>query len=197
MSKIFHINIREPGSRGSQVFSCLPVRPTNITTLATFHHKILRGFLHLSSTVPVQSLSFLLGEVLIGAKLHLDLIVLFYNIWSNPSAKIHLLEYLLMMTDNNSTTWANHVRIIFSIYSLPDPLSLLQQPAWTKSQWKEVTKTAITVHMERKWRGISQQNSKMKYFNVDLLGLSGHCHPIIKNITNARDIPNLGPILSF
>ena len=135
--------------------AALPVRPTQIAALATFHHKILRGFLHLSSTAPVPSLYFLLGEVPIEAKVHLDLLALFYNIWSNPSTKIHhLIKYLLMMTDTNSTTWANHVRIIFSIYSLPDPLSLLQQHAWTKSQWKEVTNTHIIVHMEKKWRGI-------------------------------------------
>ena len=51
--------------------------------------------------------------------------------------------------------------------------------------------------MERKWRDQAHQNSKMIYLNVDLLGLSGHCHPAMRNITNTRDIPKLRYHLKF
>ena len=140
--------------------SALPIRPTNITTLTTFHHKMLRGFLHLSSTAPVPSLYFLLGELPMEARLHLDILSLFYNIWANPSTKVfQITKYLLMMADNKSTTWANHLRIIFSIYNLPDPLLLLQLPAWPKSKWKLLAHTSITVYMERKWCSIAKSNS--------------------------------------
>ena len=37
----------------------------------------------------------------------------------------------------------------------------------------------------------------MKYLNVDLLGLSGYCHPAIRNITNTRDVPKLRSHLKF
>ena len=69
--------------------SALPIRPKELKTLATFQNKILRGFLKLSNRSPVPALYFLLGELPIEARLHMDVLSLFYNIWSNPDTTIH------------------------------------------------------------------------------------------------------------
>jgi hypothetical protein len=103
--------------------AALPIRPPVAKTMTVFHHKILRAILKLSTHSPVAPLYFLLGELPVEASLHLDVLSLFWNIWFNPQTKAYeVLKYLLKMSDNNSVTWSAHLRIIFLLYNLPDPL---------------------------------------------------------------------------
>ena len=102
-----------------------------------------------------------------------------------------------MMSELNSTTWANHIRIICQMYNLPDPLALLNQTPCSKSQRKELTATNVTVYAERKWRYLALSNSKMEYFNVQLLGLSGRHHPALSNINTTRDVTKARLHLKF
>jgi hypothetical protein len=91
----------------------LPIRPNHMNSITVFHHKILRGFLQLSQSCPVPCLYFLLGELPIECRLHLDILSLFFNIWINPSTRLHkIIKYILMMCDISSTTWANHLRLV-------------------------------------------------------------------------------------
>ena len=178
--------------------AALPIRPSVLKSLQTFHHKILRGFLKLSRTSPIPSLYFLSGELPIEASLHLDLLSLFFNILFNPQTKVfEIVKYILMMSDSKSTTWSAHLRLICIKYNLPDPLMLMQNPAPSKSYWKMLTTTKITIHHEVELRQKAENNSKMKYLNVRLLGLSGKPHPIISNITDSRDVPKLRTHLKF
>ena len=110
--------------------SSLPIRPTNMKKLSVFQNKILRGFLKLSNSSPTPALYFLLGELPIEARLHLDTMSLFYNIWANPQTTIHeVVKYLLQMADGKSTTWSAHLRLLTIQYNLPDPLALLHREA--------------------------------------------------------------------
>ena len=61
--------------------SALPIRPADMTVLKVFQNKILRGFLKLSMSSSIPGLYFLCGELPIEAKLHIDLLNLFHNIW--------------------------------------------------------------------------------------------------------------------
>ena len=101
------------------------------------------------------------------------------------------------MCSNTSTTWANHVQLICQKYGLPPPLSLLQTPAWTKSQWDTLVKTKITVWHERNLRRMSEENSKMRFLNVQLSGLSGRPHPALQNIQTTQDSKKLRLHLKF
>ena len=169
-----------------------------MTSEISFHHKILRGFLKLSQASPVPSLYFLLGELPLECKLHLDLLSLFYNIWINPASKVfQITRYILMICDLNSTTWANHIRLICMQYSLTDPLALLQQSPPTKAAWRQLTWTKITVYAERKWRQLAASNSKMEYLNVELLGLSGRPHPVLSTVITTRDVVRLRIHMKF
>ena len=115
--------------------AALPIRLTVIRTLSTFHHKILRAILKLSKYSPVTPLYFLLGEVPMEFSLHLDVLSLFWNIWSNPQTKAYeVTKYLLKMSDNSSVTWSAHLRLLCMIYNLPDPLKLMNTPAWSKQR---------------------------------------------------------------
>ena len=116
----------------------LPIRPAQSQTLTAFHHKVLRGFLKLSSSSPIPALYFLLGELPVVATMHLDVLSLFHNVWANPDSTVfEMTKYILKMSDSQSVTWAAHVRTLCLIYELPDPLSLLQnEDAWSKTAWK-------------------------------------------------------------
>ena len=178
--------------------SALPIRPALTKALSTFHNKILRGFLHLSQASPIPALYFLLGELPIEARLHIDVLSLFYNIWSNPNTTVFkVVQQILMMSNNKSITWAVHVPLLCLQYSLPDPLYLLSMPAWPKTLWSTHVKTKVTCHTEGKLREKAKQNSKMCYLNVELTGLAGVPHVALHNINTTQDARKLRYHLKF
>ena len=176
----------------------LPIRPAQLKSMELFQRKILRGFLKLSQRSPVPAVHFLLGELPVEGLLHIRTLNLLHNIWSNPTCTIFtMIMYILKMCSSNSTTWANHVQLICQKYGLPPPLALLQTPAWSKSKWDALVKTRITTWHERYLRGLSQNNSKMKYLNVQLSGLTGRPHPVLQNIQTTQDCKKLRLHLKF
>ena len=179
--------------------SALPIRPVHMRTLSTFQNKILRGFLKLSSHSPTPSLYFLLGELPVEARVHASVFSLFFTIWSNPDTTAHqIVHYLLMMTDDSSTTWATHLRILSRKYCLPDPLYLLERTnIMSKEQWKTLINTKITIFHEKELRSLAQDNSKMRFLNVQTTGLSGHPHTALQNILTTRDVLKLRAHLNF
>ena len=167
----------------------LPIRPNPMKNITSFHHKILRGILKLGPTSPIPSLYFLLGEIPIEAALHLDLLTLFWCIWANPQTKVHdIVKYLLKMSTNKSVTWAAHLRIICQIYHLPDPLTLMCGPLWSKERWKCLVRSKIITHTERKWREKAANNSKLKFLNVQATGLTGRLHPVVSGIFSTQEV---------
>ena len=182
----------------SSGLSALPVRPTYCKSLTIFHNKILRGFLQLSQTSPIPALHFLLGELPVEARLHMEVMSVFYNIWCNPQTTIfRIVQYLLKMSDHKSTTWSAHVRLLCLRYSLPDPLQLLSENPWSKAKWKLLVKTKIVVYFENKLRAIAKKNSKMNYLNVQISGLSGSPHTALININTTQDALRLRCHLKF
>ena len=182
--------------------SALPVRPSKCRSLEIFQKKTLRGFLKLSKSSPTPALFFLFGELPIEGLLHIRTLGLFHNILSNPSRTVFLMiKYILMMSSSNSTTWANHVQLLCLKYGLPCPLSLLRQsevtPCICKEDWNILVKTRVTVWYERELRNQALQNSKMKYLNVSLTGLSGQPHPVLHNILSTQDAKKLRLHLKF
>ena len=150
---------------------------------------LLRGILKLSPVSPIAPLYFLLGDLPIEATLHMDLLTLFWNIWTNPQTKIYqIANYLLMMSDSSSLTWSARVRLIFELYNLPDPLTLLSGQPWPKEKWKMFTRTAVSAHNERIWREKAATNSKLGFLNVQISGLAGRPHPVLTGILTTRDV---------
>jgi hypothetical protein len=161
--------------------AALPLRPVHTQHLTIFHHKVLRGFLKLSSSSPIPALYFLIGEAPIQATIHLDVLSLFHSIWSNTDTTVHeVVKYILMMSDDQSVTWAVHVRTLCKLYELPNPLYLLQQEdAWPKSKWKNWFDAKVRSYHEKFWRTNALSNSKMTFLNTQLLGLNGRHHPAL------------------
>ena len=178
--------------------AALPIRPANMKSLEIFQRKILRGMLKLSQTSPIPALHFLLGELPVEGMLHVRTLGIFHNIWSNPDCTVHtMLLYILKTCDSNSTTWANHIKIICQKYDLPSPLYLLQEPAWPKQVWNSWVKTKIITWHEKSLRNKAKNNSKMKYLNVQLHGLSGRPHPALLRILSTQDSKKLRLHLKF
>ena len=129
-----------------------------------------------------------------GGTLHLDTLSLFWNIWANPETKVFaVLKYLLKMSDENSLTWSAHIRLLFLLYNLPDPLHLLDSPPWPRERWKMHTRIAVTSHHERLLRSKASTNIKLKYLNVQTSGLSGRSHPMLTSVHTTQDVTRLRP----
>ena len=113
----------------------------------------------------------------------------FWNIWANPQTKIHgIVKYLLMMTDTASLTWTAHLKIIFKLYNLPDPIELMNGPLWSKERWKSLTETLITAYHESVWRQKAEHNSKLEFLHVQGTGLSGRPHPVLSGVLTTQDV---------
>ena len=168
--------------------SALPIQPTVMKSLEIFQQKILRAFLKLSKSSPIPALHFFLGELPVEAVIHIRTLGIFFTIWSNPDSTVYaIVMYILKMCSSTSTTWANHVQLLCLQYELPCPLALLQGALWSKEDWNTLVKTKIMIWHEKKLRRLSLSNSKMTYLNVELHGLSGRPHPILKNVCTTQD----------
>ena len=157
--------------------------------LTNFHHKVLRGILRLGPVSPIAPLYFLLGELPMEAFLHLDALGLFWCIWANPQTKVHeIVKYLLMMADSSSLTLTAHIRILFQLYNLPDPLALMNTQPWSKEKWKVLTRTSVTSYYEQLWRKKAATNSKLNFLNVQVTGLSGRQHPVLSGLLTTQEV---------
>ena len=177
----------------------LPIRSTQIKTLAVFHHKILRGILKLSQSSPVPAIYFLLGELPVEATLHIRTLMLFHNLCTNPDTTVNTMaQYILKMCKANSTTWCNHINLLCQQYGLPPPLELLNYShQWSKESWKQLVSTRITAWHERNLRKLAENNSKMRYLNVKLHGLTGRPHQALLDIRCTQDVEKLRIHLKF
>ena len=93
-----------------------------------------------------------------------------------------------MMSDDKSTTWCNHVRLVCRQYDLPDPLQqLLQGTPIPRGEWKTLIVTKITAYHEKHHRQKAATNSSLQYLNVQLQGLSGRPHPVLLGISETRE----------
>ena len=179
--------------------AALPIRPSNMTSLNIFQNKVMRGFLKLSNSSPVPSLYFLLGELPAEGIVHIRTLTIFHNIWSNPDTTVYkMVKYILTMCGSSSTTWSNHLQLLCLKYGLPSPLLLMQSgPSWSKEDWHCLVKTRVTIWFENYLRRLSIGNSKMKYLNVQISGLTGASHPALHNISTTQDAKKLRLHLKF
>ena len=121
-----------------------------VKSMRIFQNKILRGFLKLSNSSPVPSLYFLFGELPVEGIVHINTLITFHNIWSNPDTTVFkVVKYILTMCKTNSATWSNHLQLICLKYGLPPPLSLLQTRTWPKKSWKCLVKIKIAQWYEQ------------------------------------------------
>ena len=169
--------------------SSFSLRSAQIEPLSLFQRKTLKSILKLSHSAPTPSIYFLTGELPIEGKIHRDIFSLFYSIWSNPDTKIfEIIKYLLKNSCENSRTWSAHVKHLSCKYDLEDPLVYLSKDPPSKSVYKEMILTKITVYFERSLRLSAAKNSQINYLNVSTTGLRGRIHPALCIIITSYDV---------
>ena len=94
---------------------------------------------------------------------------------------------------NNSRTWSRHVQNLAVMYDLETFLPNLSDSPPKHNIYKANILTKITKYWESKLRKDAQNNSKMKFLNVNLIGLSGRCHPALSNITTTKQVSRMRP----
>ena len=97
----------------------------------------------------------------------------------------------------NSRTWSRHVKNLIKMYSIENLSFNLEKTPPPKSKFKSSILIKITQFWESKLRKDAQNNSKMKYFNVSLIGLTGRCHPALCNITTTQQVIRMRPHLKM
>ena len=98
------------------------------------------------------------------------------------------MKYLLETSDENSRTWAVHIRYLSLEYDLPDPLECFRYDPPSKSEYKELIQTKVCVYYENELRTKTENNSCMLYLNVSLTGLRGKRHPALSGIITTHEV---------
>ena len=65
------------------------------------------------------------------------------------------------------------MRNVFKMYDLEGPLTYLQKDPPSKTEFKEIVLTKVTVFHEEELRKLAAENRKMEYMNVYLTGSGG------------------------
>ena len=179
--------------------SSLVLCKNQLEQISVFQRKILKGILHLSKYAPTPSIHFLCSEIPIEGKIHKDIFSLFYSVWSNPNTKVYqIVKYLLQRSNDNSRTWSINLKHLSKMYGIEDPLSCLQRDPPNKSQYKQYISDKINIFHETELRLAAAKNSKMKYLNVSLHGLTGRLHPALGgDIRTTSDVDKMRPHLKL
>ena len=112
-----------------------------------------------------------------------------YGVTRNPYSKIYsIIRYSLETTENNSRTWANHIRYLSKKYNIPDPLECLKSEPPSKQEFKEYIHTKINAFFETSMREKAKNSSSMKYLNVSLTGLIGKKHPVLSGVFTTHEV---------
>ena len=89
---------------------------------------------------------------------------------------------ILETSQENSRTWAIHVKYLSAKYGLPDPLECLKNEPPSKNQNTEFA------YFEKSLREKSVNNSSMKFLNVSLTCQRGRRHPALFNIITTHEV---------
>ena len=149
----------------------------------------------MSDRAPIPALFFLTGELPIEARIHRDIFSILYNIWINPQTKINsMVSYLMENSPQNSRTWSRHIRNLAEKYEIEDLQTNLEtDPPPKAAVYKENILTKIVKYHEQQMRDDASRNSKMQYFNVNLIGLRGRNHPSMSKINTTHEVARMRP----
>ena len=118
--------------------STFSLRKSQLEPLGLFQRKCLKSFLHLTEKAPTPAIHFLTGELPVEGKIHRDIFALFYSLWTNPDCKVfEVVKYLLETSSSNSRTWSIHLRNIYKMYGIKDPLKYLGRPPPSQTAFKQ------------------------------------------------------------
>ena len=77
------------------------------------------------------------------------------------------------------------------MYGLPNPSQCLEKQAPTKSEFKDLYNTRVSVFHEKELRSKSANNIRMRYLNISILGLNNKPHPAICGVFVSKDVEKM------
>ena len=155
----------------------LRLSQTEITSIDNHYKTTLEGLLKLHPKTPSTFVFFISGSLPAIAILHLRQLSLFSMICrlTNDPLNLHA-RHTLAFSKPSTKSWFHQVREICLQYSLPHPLSLLDDPP-KKEQFKKLTKSRVHDFWECKLRKDASSLPSLKYFRPTFMSLDKP-HPL-------------------
>ena len=150
---------------------------SEINLVSQHHKKTLQNLQKLHANTPDPVVFFLAGSLPGSAVLHQRQLTIFGMISRLPGSLLH--EHavrMLTVSKPSSMSWFLQIRDICLQYSLPHPLSLLQNPP-TKSTFKHLVKSKVLDYWETKLRLKAAPMRSLQFFKPEYMSLS-RAHPI-------------------
>ena len=141
--------------------------------------KHMERLLKLHSATPECVIWFLSGCLPVQALLHLRQISLFgmiTRLYDGNNVLASHARHVYATAKPSSKSWFLQLQNIFLQYSLPHPITFLDNPP-TKHSFKRLSKSAVMDHWEQKLRAQADMLSSLTYFNPAFMSLSS-THPL-------------------
>ena len=145
---------------------------TEINLVSHHHKKTLINLQRLHAKTPDPVVFFLAGSLPGSAVHHQRQLTIFGMIARLPGSLLHKLAVrMLTVSRPSSMSWFVQIRDICLKYSLPHPLSLLQNPP-TKATYKHLVKSKVLDYWENELRLKATPMRSLQFFKPEFMSLS-------------------------
>ena len=157
--------------------SALNLKPSEISILNQHYKNKLQNLQKLHDKTPDSVVYFLAGSLPAEALLHLRQLSLFSMICRLPDNVLNrIARYILITANENGSSWFVSIVKLCSLYGLPHPLTLLDNPV-PKIQSKKLFKSKVLDYWQTHLRISSSGLDSLLYFKPEYMSLN-EAHPI-------------------
>ena len=159
-----------------------------IKLLSDFHRQNLRCIQHLPKATAIAAIHLLTGVLPIEAIMDTRTLTLFRSAIDDSTEcpplvyTRKLIAHQITMKDNNSTSWAVHVRKLLAKYSLPPASNLLAKTP-SKKMWKDAVKKAVYKHWTSELCEDALTKSTLSNLNLEMCQVN-RIHPTWLNLSS-------------
>ena len=143
-----------------------------LSILSKHHRNMLCRIQKLPLNTPECVIYFLAGSLPATAILHLRMLSLLGMIARlNPDSILQKIGRQTLLTSTcHKKSWFYSIRLVCTLYNLPDPLLVLQE-APSKDTWKIGCKAKVMSYWEKELRGQAELLPSLKYFKPEFMSL--------------------------
>lgn len=172
-------------------------KPALVDKLNRTYKKIIKEILSLPVTAADPAVYILSGALPIEGIIHKRTLILFGSICrlDESSVEKQLARRQLAVKCSNSNSWYIEVRKILVKYDLPSCWDLLDHPV-KKDRWRRTVNRKVNAYWSEHIRQAAELYSSLKYLAAHKYW-PGRKHPLIQQVTGARDIPRVSTRLKL
>ena len=145
------------------------INPSDLDTLETKYRSVVRAMQCLSPSTPTPAVYLMMAVLPAAAERDIQILRLLGQLAicdRDQQAVSDILESNLGDEDISFAGWSGMARRTTSLYGLPDPLELFQNP-WESDRWSQFAKSAVVKY----WTTLLQ-DSAASYTSLDMLDTS-------------------------